>query len=170
MHSGSPLWDPKRGCRCQEAVDQRNWRGRYRSRHFHSRSRSSSDRDAQPADRSRGRVRAERKTLSFTTVIALARDNGYRLIIAVAGNIYLLTKPVHPTIAQRPLCCHVDGYLRWSTFTNLTTLKETGRPIEQVLDEWRDPLVPPDERPTVLITVMKNHRHLANLFALLSRS
>ena len=109
------------------------------------------------------------KTLSFTTVIALARDNGYRLIIAVAGISTSLLNQSTRRLRNDLYVDDVDGYLRWSTFTNPDDTEGNWRSIEQVLDEWRDPQVPPDERPTVLITVMKNHRHLANLFALLSR-
>src|SRR5205823_2421094 len=39
--------------------------------------------------------------------------------------------------------------------------------IEVALADWRDPAVDPHERSTVLITVMKNHRHLRNLIAVL---
>ena len=59
------------------------------------------------------------------------------------------------------------GYLRWTTFKNPTDSENIRRSIEQVLDEWRDDLVPDNECPTVLITVMKHHRHLKNLVALL---
>ena len=109
------------------------------------------------------------KTLSFTTVIALARDNGYRLIIAVAGTSTSLLDQSTRRLRKDLYVDDVDGYLRWSTFTNPDDTEGNWRSIEQVLDEWRDPLVPQNERPTVLITVMKNHRHLANLFALLSQ-
>ena len=109
------------------------------------------------------------KTLSFTTVIALARDNGYQLIIAVAGTSTSLLNQSTRRLRSDLYVDDVDGYLRWSTFTNPDDTEGNWRSIEQVLDEWRDPLVPQDERPTVLITVMKNHRHLANLFALLNR-
>ncbi|MDE0371280.1 MAG: hypothetical protein OXI73_01860 [Rhodospirillales bacterium] len=109
------------------------------------------------------------KTLSFTTVIALARDNGYRLIVAIAGTSTSLLNQSIRRLRNDLYVDDVDGYLRWSTFTNPDDTEGNWRSIEQVLDEWRDPLVPQNERPTVLITVMKNHRHLANLFALLNR-
>ena len=109
------------------------------------------------------------KTLSFTTVIALARDNGYRLIITVAGISTSLLSQSTRRLRNDLFVEDVDGYLRWSTFTNPDDTEGNWRSIEQVLDEWRDPQVPDSERPTVLITVMKNHRHLANLFSLLSR-
>ena len=109
------------------------------------------------------------KTLSFTTVMALARDNGYRLIITIAGISTSLLNQSTRRLRSDLYVDDVDGYLRWATFTNPTDTEGNWRAIEQVLDEWSDPQVPEDERPTVLITVMKNHRHLANLMALLNR-
>ncbi len=109
------------------------------------------------------------KTLSFTTVIALARDNGFRLIIVVAGISTSLLDQSTRRLRNDLFVDDVDGYLRWSTFTNPDDTEGNWRSIEQVLDEWRDPQVPQDECPTVLITVMKNHRHLVNLFSLLRR-
>lgn len=107
------------------------------------------------------------KTLSFTTVIALARDNGYQLVIAIAGTSKPLLEQSTQRLRRDLFVDNVDGYLRWSTFTNPNNNENTRRSIQQVLGEWNDPLVPHNERPTVLITVMKNHRHLGNLVALL---
>lgn len=109
------------------------------------------------------------KTLSFTTVIALARDNGYRLVITIAGTSTSLLNQSTRRLRKDLFVDDVDGYLRWATFKNPTDTESYWRPIGQVLDEWRDPQVPASECPTVLITVMKNHRHLANLFSLLRR-
>ena len=109
------------------------------------------------------------KTLSFTTVIALARDNGYRLVITIAGTSTSLLNQSTRRLRDDLYVDDVDGYLRWATFTNPTDEEGNWRAIEQVFDEWRDPQVPESERPTVLITVMKNHIHLANLVNLLRR-
>ncbi|MBN67298.1 MAG: alpha-1,4 polygalactosaminidase [Rickettsiales bacterium] len=109
------------------------------------------------------------KTLSFTTVIALARDNGYRLIITVAGTSKPLLNQSTQRLRRDLFVDDVDGYLRWATYTNPANNENNSRSIQQVLEEWRDPQVPENEKPTVLITVMKNHRHLANLVALLRR-
>lgn len=109
------------------------------------------------------------KTLSFTTVMALARDNGYRLIVTVAGISTSLLNQSTQRLRRDLFVDDVDGYLRWATFTNPADNENNWRSIQQVLDEWRDPQVPENERPTVLITVMKNHRHLANLISLLRR-
>lgn len=107
------------------------------------------------------------KTLSYTTVMALARDNGYRLVIAVTGTSTPLLNQSTFRLRNDLFVDDVDGYLRWTTFTNPTSAEVNQRSIGQVLDEWRDPQVPKSERPTVLITIMKNHRHLANLIDLL---
>ena len=109
------------------------------------------------------------KTLSFTTVIALARDNGYRLIITVAGTSTSLLNQSTRRLRNDLYVDRVDGFLRWTPFTNPADTENNRRSMEQVLDEWRDPQVPETERPTILITVMKHHGHLANLVALVRR-
>jgi hypothetical protein len=109
------------------------------------------------------------KTLSFTTVVALARDNGFPLVIVVAGTSKPLLNQSTQRLRKDLNVDDVDGPLRWATYTNPTDDENGRRFISQALDEWRDPQVPSQERATVLITVMKNHRHLANLIALLRR-
>ena len=41
------------------------------------------------------------------------------------------------------------------------------RALQDLLRDWRDDATPPEQKMTALITVMKNHRHLANLRDLL---
>ncbi len=107
------------------------------------------------------------KTLSFTTAIAMARDNGYRLVIALGGTSNPLLDQSTGRLRKDLFVDDVAGYLRWTTFKNPTDSENIRRSIEQALDEWRDDLVPDNECPTVLITVMKHHGHLKNLVALL---
>ena len=109
------------------------------------------------------------KTLSFTSVIALAKDNGFPIVIVVAGiSVTLLGQSTRRLRVDLQMDAD-DGHLRWKTFENPTNDETTRRIIEQSLDEWRDPDVPAQEKATVLITVMKNHRHLINLQQLLSQ-
>lgn len=109
------------------------------------------------------------KTLSFTTVMALARDNNYQLVIVVAGTSKPLLNQSTQRLRKDLLVDEVEGSLRWVTYTNPANNENNRRYIQQALDEWCDPQVPASERATVLITVMKNHRHMANLVALLQR-
>ena len=105
------------------------------------------------------------KTLSFTTAIALARDNGYRLIITIPGTSKPLLNQSTQRLHNDLSVDNIDGNFRWAVFTNPTDKDK--RDVQQVLDEWRDPQVPESERPTVLITVMKHHIHLKKLIDLL---
>ncbi|MEX2375298.1 MAG: Z1 domain-containing protein [Dehalococcoidia bacterium] len=107
------------------------------------------------------------KTLSFSTVMALARDNGFQLVIVVAG----ISKPLLNQSTQRLRrdlrIDDVDGPLRWKLYTNPTDNENNRRHIQQTLQDWRDPDVAQSERATVLVTVMKQYRHLRALVALL---
>lgn len=107
------------------------------------------------------------KTLSFSTVMALARDNGFQLVIVVAG----ISKPLLNQSTQRLRrdlrIDDVDGPLRWKLYTNPTDNENNRRHIQQTMQDWRDPDVAQSERATVLVTVMKQYRHLRALVTLL---
>ena len=109
------------------------------------------------------------KTLSYTTVMALARDNNYQLVIVIAGTSKLLLNQSTLRLREDLQIDEVEASLRWVTYTNPTNNEDNRRFIQQMLDEWRDPQVPAGERATILITVMKQHRHLASLVAILAR-
>jgi len=107
------------------------------------------------------------KTMSFTTLTALAKDNGYRLIIIVAGISTNLVAQSF-TRLEKDLQIDTDFSWQWLSFKN-PKLKDvtTKSQIETVLDEWKDPTFPKDELRTILITVMKKKNHLLNLQELL---
>src|SRR6266550_4594002 len=99
------------------------------------------------------------KTMSFTTVAALARDNGYRLVIVITGT----SKPLFEQSTARllrDLQILTRQDRKWKHFAN-PALRGTARTaIQDTLDDWNDPTVPEAEHQTVLITVMKNVMHL----------
>lgn len=109
------------------------------------------------------------KTLSFTAVAAVARDNGFQLAIVIAGTSTPLFNQSTRRLHDDLLVDDNEGSLRWRVHTNPTEEESTRRSIMQCLEEWRDETVPRSECPTVLITVMKNYRHLENLVSLLRR-
>jgi len=97
------------------------------------------------------------KTLSFTTVAALARDNGYRMVIVITGTSSL------------PLLHQSTGRLKddldipcsaWKLFTSDALRREDRRVIESALERWNDPGVAEVDRQTLLFVVMKDCRHL----------
>lgn len=107
------------------------------------------------------------KTLSFTTVIALARDNGFQLVIVVAGTSNPLLDQSTKRLKKDLRIDDLDGPLRWKLYTNPTNTENNRRHIQLTIDDWKDPEVDASEKATVLITVMKQHRHLRHLVALL---
>lgn len=103
------------------------------------------------------------KTLSYETVAALARDNGFQIVVVVAG----IANPLLDQSAgrlRRDLRLDDPGRVRrWIQFQNPGDDDATVQAIRDVLDDWRDPGTPEEYKKTVLITVLKNHRRLKNL-------
>jgi hypothetical protein len=100
------------------------------------------------------------KTMSFTTVAALARDNGFAIVVVIAGtSVPLLEQSTRRLEADLRINTRVDR--AWhhvssdviSKASNVTSIKGT-------ISEWHDAHVPKDERRTILVTTMKHHGHL----------
>jgi len=108
------------------------------------------------------------KTLSFTTVMAMARDNGFRLVVVIAGTSNPLlnqsTKRLRKDLEMEEI---EGGMLHWTLYQNPANNDGIRRHIQQTLADWSDPDVESGERATVVVTVMKQHRHLRNLVSLL---
>lgn len=101
------------------------------------------------------------KTMSFTTVAAVARDNRYRMVIVITGtSVALLRQSVDRL--RRDLGIE-SGNRGWRHIP----IERAGAPniqaITSALNEWTDPDVPPRERRTLLVTVLKQHRNLLRL-------
>lgn len=103
------------------------------------------------------------KTISFTTVAALARDNGYRMVIVIAGvTKYLYGQSESRLKRDLQLDTRHDPRT-WIHCPKPTTAGNAVGNIEGALDAWNDPTVPQNERSTILITVMKNTAGLNKL-------
>lgn len=106
------------------------------------------------------------KTMSFTTVAALATDNNCPLIIVITGT----TTPLFDQSSER-----LDHDLRldrrsdrkWQHFRE-PDRKERER-LNQIFEDWRDDQTPAHERQFVLITVKKNWSVLRKLITLLNQ-
>lgn len=106
------------------------------------------------------------KTMSFTTVAALARDNGYPLIIVIAGTSVPLTTQSRLRLRSDLRLDQRNDHV-WRHVHNPRVEDQDHIRIENALAEWRDPSVPANERCTLLITVMKHHGHLDHLIDVL---
>lgn len=98
------------------------------------------------------------KTTSFTTVAALARDNGFRLLIICTGLTVSLFKQSAERL-RRDLRLDERSDRNWVLMENPRAIPENQQMIETALDAGR----------SVLLPVMKNGRHLDNLGNLLAQ-
>ena len=105
------------------------------------------------------------KTLSFTTVAALANDNGFRLIIVIAGMTTSLAKQSHGRLLM-DLGIEESPFSRWVEVFE-PTQNDVSR-IRDVLTETQDSNVREHGRRTVLITLKKNHRLLKTLLTIVA--
>ena len=110
------------------------------------------------------------KTMSFTTVTALARDNGYQLVVVITGTSVPLFVQSTSRL-EKDLRLQVRPDRAWQLFRN-PRARDRARDrqaMQGTLDDWRDSEVPVEQRETILVAVMKNHRHLASLTLLLEQ-
>ncbi len=106
------------------------------------------------------------KTVSFTSVAALARDNGFRLVVICSGvnvNLYHQSRDR----LRRDLQIDERRDRAWLFMDNPRPRAQVIQSIEGAIrDEAALPGLP---RQTVLIALMKNGTHLDNLSKILSR-
>ena len=99
------------------------------------------------------------KTMSFESVIALARDNAFQVVVVITGTSKLLLKQTDSRL-RRDL--RIDtGPRRWMPFSNPS--EDDAEAINSTLRGWQDPQLPDKFKKTLLITILKNHTHLENL-------
>lgn len=106
------------------------------------------------------------KTLSFTALTALARDNKYKLVIVLGGTTTNLVDQSYARLAS-DLDIEGEGQRIWSMFTNPGERTGTMDGIVAALRTWREYPDRPERCPTVVIVAMKQHRHLVNLAKLM---
>jgi hypothetical protein len=100
------------------------------------------------------------KTMSFTTVAALARDNGYQMVIVIAGT----SKPLFDQSTERlesDLRLNARPDRKWLHIANPRVGDASN--ISGKFEDWQDSDATDDEKQTVLITVMKHHAQLQHL-------
>jgi len=103
------------------------------------------------------------KTMSFETVAALARDNGFHIVIVVAGTSNPLFDQSTGRLRRDLRLDEPGRERRWIQFENPGDDDATVQAIRDVLEDWRDNSTPEEFKKTVLITVLKNYRRLQNL-------
>ncbi len=108
------------------------------------------------------------KTLSFTTLTALARDNNYQIVIVIGGtSVNLLDQSTKRVRKDLRIDSRYGFEQKWTQITNPHT-QEDFDTITNALDQWANHTFPNERCRTVLITVMKNGSHLRNLAELMA--
>jgi hypothetical protein len=108
------------------------------------------------------------KTLSFTAVTAAARDNGYKLVIVIAGTTKLLQTQTVVRLTKDLKLDDMAAFRRWSLIQNPTTGNGQGQTLTKLLREHIDSGGDDFDLGVPLVVVMKQHTHLANLIQLLA--
>jgi hypothetical protein len=105
------------------------------------------------------------KTLSFTSLTALANDNHYQIVIIIAGTSTPLSEQSYERM-KTDLRIESRYDRKWTILKNARTSEDRDT-IEMKLEQWADETYPKENCSTVLITVMKNGNHLRNLTQIL---
>ena len=103
------------------------------------------------------------KTMSFTTLTALAKDNGFPVIVVLAG---VSTNLVDQSHARLNVDLQIDSRndTQWLIIPNpKPNDKMLKKRVKSNLEEWKDSTIPQEDRRTILITVMKHKQHIPNL-------
>lgn len=107
------------------------------------------------------------KTMSFTTLIAAARDNGYGLVVLLAGTKNNLRSQSEERLTRDLDMGRLETRDAWRHFSNPTAQKRDE--IQQSLRNWRRfEREGGRPRPTVVITALKQTTRIETLTALLA--
>ncbi len=107
------------------------------------------------------------KTSSFTTLTALARDNGFQLVIIIAGISRLLQRQTTTRLVLDLGLDQMDAFRRWSLLENPSVSSGPGATLRNLLAQHADPGADHFDLGVPLVVVMKQHVQLGKLIALL---
>jgi hypothetical protein len=109
------------------------------------------------------------KTMSFTALIAMAHENGFPLVIVLAGTKLQLLSQTRDRL-RRDLRADGDGGANpWVLTEKLTkgTRKESIQQVQDVLKIWLEKDAPKTFKSTVVITSLKNRESLDEIVHLI---
>ncbi len=108
------------------------------------------------------------KTLSFTTVAALARDNRYRVVIVLTGTVKILNSQSVKRLANLLRISSRNDFA-WRLLRNPRPTHAQAQEIDGIIQDWDSPVAVGLQPQTLLITVLKRANHVRNLARLLGR-
>ena len=103
------------------------------------------------------------KTISFQTVMSLAKDNGFKVVILFAGvSNLLLNQSTERNI--RDLGMH-----HWHHIKNPKNNNDFQQEIKAILNSWENDLPKSEKSKGLLISVLKHQTHIKNVFELANK-
>lgn len=103
------------------------------------------------------------KTLSFTTVTALAHDNGYALVVLIAGTLENLKQQTLERL-KTDLELDAPGRTRpWALFHQPRANTSDGMLLQNHLRNWLEADYPRDKKRVCIAVVLKHPKRLAEL-------
>lgn len=105
------------------------------------------------------------KTLSFTTLCALAHDNGFGLVILIAGTLDNLRKQTRTRIeSDLGIGDDVSAIGRpWVVVDNPGLDDPSAESLKRALQNWVNPKTTPSLKKVCLVVLLKQHKRLGNL-------
>lgn len=107
------------------------------------------------------------KTMSFTALTALAHDNGYGLVVIIAGTKNNLIDQTVSRI-QNDLGIHEDRVGKWVVFKNPSNPDGSGAKLKSIIDGWLDPHN--DRKRVPLVVVLKHSGRMKRLSEILVKA
>lgn len=101
------------------------------------------------------------KTLSFTSLTALANDNDYQLVIVIAGTSTILSNQSFDRV-KKDLRYDDRSDRKWMVKKNASTPDDRST-VRLKLEQWADATMPREDCTTILLTVMKHGTRLKSL-------
>lgn len=108
------------------------------------------------------------KTMSFEAVTALAKDNGFQVVIVIAGTSNPLLDQSKGRFEKDFGFSDPSKVRRWVHYSNPQNEDATVQEIKDILEDWDDTDIPLEDKRTVLVTVLKQHIRLRKLTEVLA--
>jgi hypothetical protein len=114
-----------------------------------------------------GRVQSG-KTLSFTTVTSLARDNGYGVVVLLTGTTGNLKTQSENRLRRDLQLGVLQSHTTWTHLSNPSVANKAA--LDQAVSAWRAHKQgqKAKKQPTLIITVLKHHKRLSALADVMS--
>jgi hypothetical protein len=115
-----------------------------------------------------GRIQSG-KTMSFTTLAALAHDNGYGLVIILGGTKNNLIAQTVSRL-QDDLQISEKEVGKWIFSVNPKFEEQSGPRLKQAITKWLDPNNPVERKRVPIVIVLKHAGRMDNLAKVLTKS